>query len=129
MKSMELNACLAGYQGETGHANIELVEYDGRERIVRALKALGMFWGLAAVSVFIAVAHFFLVPGFFITGIVLFFRRLKPGSIIAKARGTCPNCLTEQKLDIAGRFKNPAEVMCCTCKRTLTLTAPPGEAE
>ena len=51
--------------------------YSPRERLLRALKILGIFWGLALLSVPILVAHFVLVPGFFLLGPVMAYRRYR----------------------------------------------------
>jgi uncharacterized protein involved in cysteine biosynthesis len=41
------------------------------------LKGLALAWGAAAVSVFIPVAHFLLVPGFAVAGVVIFVKRMR----------------------------------------------------
>ncbi|MFQ5704404.1 MAG: hypothetical protein ACE5HT_10315 [Gemmatimonadales bacterium] len=120
-KTSKLELSLSGYGDDVASADIEVASFDQKARLMRALKALGIAWGLAAVSVPIVVAHFFLVPGFVVTGIVLFVRRLRTEAIAVDAHGTCPNCGTEQRLDLASRWHLPQKLTCCNCQRSLTL--------
>jgi hypothetical protein len=46
----------------------QIQEWNQKERLKRALKTLGISWGLAIVSVLIPLAHFILVPGFLLAG-------------------------------------------------------------
>src|SRR6476661_6597993 len=52
-------------------------EIVGKERTRRALKVLGIFWGLAIACVFVPILHFILVPLFTLVGIWLALRAFR----------------------------------------------------
>src|SRR5512140_1627824 len=66
---------------------VRVARHDPGQRTRRALKSLGIFWGLAVVSVLVPIAHFVLVPGFFVLGIVLFVRRTSEAASVLGASG------------------------------------------
>lgn len=75
------------------------------------------------LCVFIPVAHFFLVPGFLIAGLVVFFRRRGAALVIQSARGKCPDCGAQQDFDAPTRWEPELTVDCKQCHRRLRLTA------
>jgi hypothetical protein len=79
-------------------------EHDSAERAARALKAAGICLGLAALSVFLPIAHFILVPGFLIAAPVFAVRRLGRRASIIALRGTCPRCREERVFEARGAF-------------------------
>jgi len=114
---------LTGYSGNATRGTVTVISFDQKARTRRALKALGTFWACAVGSVFIPVAHFLLVPGFFIFAIFQFFQRLGTPELGKGATGICPDCGAEQKLDLPPRWKVPQQVTCKNCQRGLQLTA------
>jgi RNA polymerase subunit RPABC4/transcription elongation factor Spt4 len=126
MTEQTLQCDLKGYADEPSTASVDVVQLDGADRLRRGLKHLGICWGAAVVSVFIPVAHLFLVPGLFIAGIVLLVRDVRIGELVRQARGTCPDCGTEQTLDLTGRWRGGAEIACRNCHRLLRLTLSPA---
>jgi hypothetical protein len=114
---------LKGFAVQPTRGTVTVISYDREARIRRAFKALGTWWGCALGSVFIPVAHFGLVPGFFIFGIIQFFQRLGTRELGMDAAGTCPDCGAEQELDLPPRWRAPQQVTCKQCQRGLTLTA------
>lgn len=114
---------LTGYSGKSTRGSVTVISFDKKARTRRAFKALGTFWACAVGSIFIPVAHFLLVPGFFIFAIVQFFQRLGTPELGKGATGTCPDCGAEQKLDLPPRWKTPQQVTCKNCQRGLQLTA------
>lgn len=117
---------LSGYHGTPTPATLVVATFDRRARLRRAFKALAGFWGAMVVSVFIPVAHFVLVPSFFIIGIWQLFRRLKTAELVRGAHGRCPDCGTEQDFEL-GSARFPQSVTCGSCHRGLTLAAAGGE--
>ena len=71
---------------------IRFQHWDRAARLLRAAKAWAVLWGLAVVSVLIPVAHFILVPAFFIAGPIAAFRRFRQESGILGGEGLCPAC-------------------------------------
>ena len=62
-----------------------LTAYNPGDRTTRSITALVGCWLGAGVSIFIPLAHFFLVPGFFIAGPILaFFVENPPVAIVPK---------------------------------------------
>jgi hypothetical protein len=59
---------------------------------LRGLRVLTIFWAIAAVTIFIPILHFILVPGFLIGGIVASAAARRQKSIVAGGKGSCPKC-------------------------------------
>ena len=114
---------LTGFSGTATRGTVTVTSFDDRARLRRAGKALGTWWACALGGVFIPVAHFFLVPGFFIFGIVQFFQRLGTRELGTGARGVCPDCGVEQAFDLPPRWKVPQQVVCRHCQRGLRLAS------
>ena len=115
---------LTGYHGVPTHGSVTIQAFDREQRWRRALAGLGKWWGVALLSVLIPVAHFLLVPSFFVYGLWQFFQRLGTAEVAAAARGTCPDCGAEQVLELAPRWRAPQPVTCRHCGRGLRLTLP-----
>jgi hypothetical protein len=115
---------LSGYRGEPTRGTLTIWAFDREQRIWRAMQGLGKWWGVALLSVLIPVAHFVLVPSFLLYGAWQFFQRLGAAELATEARGTCPDCGTEQTLELAPRWRAPQPVTCKQCHRGLRLTVP-----
>jgi len=111
---------LSGYHGEPTPARLLVASFTRPARTRRALKGLAGFWGAMVVSVFIPIAHFVLVPTFFVVGIWQFVRRLKTQQLVRGAHGRCPDCGTEQDFELLSR-RFPQSVTCGSCHRGLTI--------
>jgi hypothetical protein len=66
---------LSGYSDRSTVGAAEVVSFDRAARLKRALIGLAGFWGTAIVAAFLPVAHFFLVPGLILTGLIVFVLR------------------------------------------------------
>ena len=117
---------LNGFAPSPGHGTVTVVSYGRPARWRRALKVLGKWWGIAILSVFIPVAHFVLVPSFFLFGLFQFSQRLGADEVPHDARGICPDCGADQRLELAARWRVPQLVTCRDCHRGLRLTLPTG---
>ncbi|HEY7142145.1 MAG TPA: hypothetical protein VIE44_18785 [Methylomirabilota bacterium] len=98
-------------------------------RAGRAGRALGIAWLLAFPAIFFPVAHFVLVPGLVVGGVVLAAILLREDRTLVRIRATCPRCGAALDLTPGGRFRIPRAVQCVHCKNELTLGAadsPPG---
>jgi hypothetical protein len=120
----EQDFVLHGYAAEPGHGRATIVTYDRPARWRRALLGLGQWWAIALGCVFIPVAHFVLVPSFFLYGIYTFVQRFTTRERTVEARGTCPDCGTEQDFDLGPRWQVPQPVSCRHCHRGMKLTLP-----
>jgi len=105
-------------------AAVSVRTYDRRARSMRALRVLGVCWGLAAVSVLIPIAHFLLVPAFFLAGPALGYTKLREHATVLSARGICPACGEAQALDVNTAWKESIGVACGSCRRGLRLVVP-----
>ena len=115
---------LTGFTGAVTQGSCTVIQFDRVGRWRRAGVALGKSWAIAAVAIFIPVAHFVLVPGFLAFGLYQFAYRLGTPELACDARGSCPDCGTEQALDVAPRWRMPQPVTCSSCHRGLTLSLP-----
>lgn len=113
---------ITGYSGST-HATVWVVSYDRSQRLRRALKGLGTWWGIALLSVLIPIAHFVLVPSFFLYGVYTCSQRLTADQVAVAGRGTCPDCGRDQALDLTGRWSVPRTTSCRYCQRSLRVTS------
>ena len=116
---------LSGYHGEPTRGTITIQEFNREQRFRRAMAGLGKWWGVGLLTVLIPVAHFVLVPSFLAYGLWQFFQRLGTAELATDARGTCPDCGTEQALELAPRWRAPQPVTCRQCHRGLRLSLPP----
>ena len=102
-------------------ATVRVRRHDHGARLRRALVALAACWGLAVLCVLIPIAHFVLVPGFFLLGIALFVRRLGEGATIVAVQGTCPKCAAPRTFNASGRLQPQVKVQCPVCRNELDL--------
>jgi hypothetical protein len=109
-------------------ANVHFVRHDPPARSRRAVLALVVCWALAAVTILVPIAHFVLVPGFFVAGIVLFVRRLAEGSTIVGVQGVCPYCKEERSFGAHGLMKSRFSVGCPVCHNQLDASVLAGTA-
>jgi hypothetical protein len=91
------------------------------DRTVRALKTLGLFWALSVASIPIIIAHWVLVPGFFIAGPIMAVRRYRMMQSVESAEGTCPACRTEIKLALEPNDALPKWTYCPACNAPIQL--------
>ena len=99
------------------------------ERMARAGKVLGICWGLAVVTLFIPIAHFFLVPTFAIAGPVMAFMKYQATEIAEKAEGVCPECKKEISIPLEPKDKLPKWTYCPECNKPVQLVYHVGPAE
>jgi hypothetical protein len=107
-------------------ATVHFVRHDPGARTRRAVLALLACWALAAVTILVPIAHFVLVPGFFLAGIVLFVRRLREGETIVGVQGVCPYCKEERSFGAQGLMKSHLRVSCPVCHNQLEATVLAG---
>ena len=88
---------------------------DAGERTARALRAAGLFLGLAILSVFLPIAHFVLVPGFLLAAPFFAVRRLREHDSIVALRGTCPRCVEPRTFEAGGAMRDHLRPTCPVC--------------
>ena len=104
----------------TQPGKISVESWNKSQRTKRALKTLGMGWGLAVISVFLPAAHFILVPSFLLGSPVAAYFVSKQGSVVLGGESICPYCL--KPLAIAkGSEKWPLEDVCTACQNHVLI--------
>lgn len=116
--------------GKTNQADMHVVAFSLQEQKMRAIKSMLTFWLIAACCVLIPIAHFILVPGFFIGGIVVASRRWNAAEEGRDATGTCPACSKQITISLDKNPELPQWHNCPECSCPLELQpSSPIEAE
>lgn len=90
------------------------------EKLIKALKKLGLFWGLALVSVLIPVFHFILVPLFLTLGIYFALQSHKSQGQVLSGETRCPHCQSEIHIKPC-ELRWPLTEICQTCVRVVRM--------
>jgi hypothetical protein len=109
--------------GEGTPVDLYVLHHSRGRRIRRALSGLGLLWLLAAVAVFIPIAHLILVPGLFFGGIGLFIVRWRRRDRFEAFEATCPTCGAPASFDLEESAELPLRLHCPACDAALTLKA------
>lgn len=102
-------------------AEMHLNAFSPQEMKMRALQSMLGFWVIAAICVLIPIAHFVLVPGFFIGGIVVASRRWKTAEEGLDATGPCPECGKDICIPLDKIAELPQWHDCPDCSKPLAL--------
>lgn len=105
----------------TRPAEMHLLAFSLQEQKVRAIKALLLFWAIATVCVLIPIAHFILVPGFLIGGIIAAKRRWNKSEEGIDAKGMCPDCENNICINLDKNAELPQWHSCPECSDALEL--------
>jgi hypothetical protein len=119
---VEMAGLLTVFGATPTRATITLMPLGIDRRLARALGALLACWAAAAVSVFIPVAHFLLVPGLAIGGLVWAVVRLRARERLVRVHGACPRCGRVQEFIAAGSTGGQSAVTCPGCLNRLLVT-------
>lgn len=114
---------------ENSAAKMQITVFTQQEQKMRALKSLVMFWGIGTVCILIPIAHFILVPGFFIGGIIVASRRWKIEAEGIDATGICPACDNEICIKLDKNADLPQWKDCPECADPLELQIAPETNE
>ncbi len=95
-------------------------DFNHAERFLSGLKFLAMCWGIAVISILVPILHFFLVPGFLVGGIAIFFIRYCRKDYLELAELSCPNCHKAFRLEKLS-FNWPLRQACPSCEKILLL--------
>ncbi len=109
--------------GACGEAVMRLNRYTSQEARLRAIKRLCLFWLIAAVCVLIPIAHFILVPAFFLGGIVTASRLWRCLAEGIDACGDCPACRNAVTIDLEKSAELPQWRNCPQCGASLELSS------
>lgn len=104
---------------QDGHLRVTV--YDRRDRLVRAAKLWGLCWLLAAITVFIPILHFVLVPGFLLAGPIWAYVRYQIVVSFDGISGKCPAHQGVINIALEGDKMPPAWAYCPECDAALRL--------
>lgn len=105
---------------------VEIVIWSAKERTRRAVKMLGICWGIGLFCVIMPLVHFFLVPGMFVAGLVMFARLSTQESLVLGGEGACPECGKLFRIAKAtNRF--PMDEVCEHCRANVSIGLAPSE--
>lgn len=126
MSSMEQRPIVikSGEQERPGFLHMRM--FTPRERLIRALKVWGLAWLLALVSVPIIIAHWVLVPGFFIAGPIWAYKRYRTLGTPDHASGQCPANGEEISVTLEAADRLPLWTHCPVCNSSLQLVERPA---
>ncbi len=107
--------------GKELRVQVNIRTLSAQERKQKAFRTLGICWGLSLATIPLPPIHWVTVPGFFIAGIVLFFRKLREPEYFEKIAFDCPEC--GKRVDVPEQVvKNPLAFVCPHCRYGLKLT-------
>ncbi len=106
---------------EATRAEVEATRFDRPARLRRALRHLGIAWGLAVAAVFVPLLHWVLVPSLLLAGPVLFSAAIQQRAKLRRVRGACPACAAAIDTAIEGRARDDVSFRCESCGRALTV--------
>ncbi|MDR2877119.1 MAG: hypothetical protein LBV36_03645 [Chromatiales bacterium] len=98
--------------GATSVGTLYVKQFGARDRVLRALAALGLVWLLAVLAILIPGLHFVLVPALLIAGPVVAFRRFRITAQNERATGACPSCGKEFSLALDSDDPLPLSTYC-----------------
>ena len=101
--------------GKSSSGKVIVQRWSRKGRVRRSLKILGFIWILAVLSVFLPIAHFILVPVFFIAGPIVAHFIYKQESAVVGGESLCPNCGKQLPI-VSGPNKWPLEDLCSNCQ-------------
>jgi len=107
---------------KTTDAALKITLFDKSDRLKRALKFLALSWLAAGITLFIPLAHFVLVPSFFLLGIYLAFSASKTHQAMDNASGSCPACKEAITIKLEPKDSLPKWTYCPSCNNSLQLT-------
>ena len=100
---------------------LHFTAFNPADRTSRAIIMLVVCWLLAGVTVFIPIAHFFLVPAFFIAGPIMAFSRYKQTDAKETVEGECPRHKGDFTLKLEATDKLPKWTYCPECDGAIQL--------
>jgi len=97
-----------------------LQRWSPRARTLRGLRFLAFCWAMSVLCVLIPLAHFVLVPGFFIAGPIGAWRLSRQDRIILGGEGICPACAALLVI-VRGPDRWPRPDLCTRCQTAVTI--------
>lgn len=115
------NARFQDNEGNSRPGSVQTTVYETADRLKGAVIRLLSLWAAAAISVFIPLAHFVLVPAFFIAGIVMAISAYRTDQALNQAQGECPVCQEEITIPLETNDQLPKWTYCPACNAPLQI--------
>lgn len=112
---------ISSSSGKELHARFEIRALSPQERKRNAMRMLGICWAISLCSAPLPPIHWVTVPGFFVAGIVMFFRKLREPEHFMPFTFPCPECGKEVAVP-PQVVQNPLAFVCPHCRYPLKLT-------
>lgn len=112
-------------EGGSVPGTLQVRKFDTRDRVLRAAVGLVLMWVLALASVPILVAHFVLVPGFLIGGLVVAYLRYRTTEVNESVTGTCPTCGNDMTITLDSSDRLPLWTYCVPSGHPIQLLDSP----
>ena len=106
--------------GHVAEGSIWVVRWTPQERLRRAFKTGGIFFGIGVASILIPIAHFFLVPAFILSSPLVGLWVYGQKSQIQRGQGPCPDCAAELRIP-AGPERFPGHDVCEKCRNGVQI--------
>lgn len=107
--------------GIAEEGTLHRIRFNSSDRVLNAAKVLGVFWLIALITVFIPIAHFILVPSFFIAGPIMAFLRYRATSACKKITTRCPSCNKDVEIALEANVRLPMYTYCPACDAGLKI--------
>ena len=120
---------IKGNESAGNSAELYTRSFTSGERMARAGKMLAICWTLALITLFIPIAHFFLVPTFLIAGPVTAYLKYRVETVMEKAHGVCPECSKAVDIALDPLDKLPKHTYCPDCNKPLQLMYHSGPSQ
>lgn len=108
------------YDNQSTTGTVERRDIPAPERVLRAMRSIGICWLIGAVCILVPILHFVLVPAFFLVGLLLAYYHWSSKGEILKGEFICPTC---GKPNTIGKEREqfPQYRRCTSCLLTLEL--------
>ncbi len=118
----ELSVNIESNDHGTTEGTLHVTAYNHSDRIKRATLSWLGCWVLASITLFIPIAHFFLVPAFLIAGPMIGLSKYKQMDAKEKVIGLCPQHKAGTTIHLEANDKLPKWTYCPACNASLQLT-------
>jgi hypothetical protein len=127
---LEKEVILKSFDGKTSSGKVTIQRWSKKERFRRAAKFLAGAWALAVLSILLPIAHFFLVPAFFLAGPIGAYFVFKHESAVSGGHGICPGCGASFDI-VKSPDRWPLEDVCSKCRTHVSILgdSPIAESE
>lgn len=116
-----LDITISNDEGKYTDGVMHYTAYTSGDRTSRAIIALTACLAGAGITLFIPIAHFFLVPAFLIAGPVLFVLRIKQHEAKENVEGSCPSCNEKISITLENTDQLPKRTYCPACDKAIEL--------